>query len=76
MTINIAFSKVASGRVLKASLCIGFALLATTMPTQARVTRIVIDDTKPLPTLAMAWPMNKSPGALLASWTPRHRVTA
>ena len=52
MTINIAFSKVASGRVLKASLCIGLALLATTMPTQARVTRIVIDDTKPLPTLA------------------------
>ena len=54
MPIKIAFSKLSRGRVWRVCLCLGMGvgMLSAVLPAQARVTRIVIDDTKPLPTLA------------------------
>ncbi len=73
MTTKMTFLKFARGRILQAGLCIGLGsgLLLAAMPTQARVTRIVIDDTKPLQTLAAGLAYEQIAGRAFGELDPK-----
>ena len=69
MTTKKSFSKLAGGCFLRGGLCVGLLLVAGLA--QARVTRIVIDDTKPLPTLATGLAYEQIAGRAFGELDPK-----